>query len=98
MKTKKYKICDYNHNPDMYYYVNEDSKTPQDGWVTSMPFNEKVKGKPTPIKFFSTKPEAKEYLDVIKKHRNNDWDKNWLYYKLNGYKKPAWKIYTENED
>lgn len=95
MNNKKYKICDYNHNPDMYYYINNNSKTPQDGWVTGIPLNGKFKGKPTPIKYFSTKAEAKEYLDIIRKYRINDWDKNEAYYKINGYKKPQWKIYTE---
>lgn len=95
MKTKKYKICDYNHSPDMYYYINEDTKTPQDGWVTAVPIHGKLKGKPTPVKYFSTKAEAKEYLDIIRKHRINDWDKNEAYYKINGYKKPQWKIYAE---
>jgi hypothetical protein len=52
--------------------------------------------KPTPIKYFSTKSEAKEYLDIVKKFWNNDWDKNQHIYMVNGYKKPQWKIYEEN--
>lgn len=103
MKTnKKYKICDYNHMSDMYSYVNQESKTPEDGWVTTIPIDKKklnkLEEKPTPIKFFSTKSEAKEYLDTIKKYRNNDWEKNLYFYKVNGYKKPQWKIYEVNEN
>jgi hypothetical protein len=99
MKTKntKYKICDYNHTPDMVSYINSDTKNPQEGWVTNIPIHGKLKQKPTPIKYFSTKSEAKEYLDSIRKQRINDWEKNEVFYKLNGYKKPVWKIYTENE-
>ena len=95
MKTKKYKICDYNHYPDQYSY-------PKDGWVSTVPtdnkeFN-KLKEKPTPMKFFSTKSEAKEYLDIIKHHRNNDWDRNQHLYMVSGYKKPQWKAYEVNEN
>ena len=102
MKTnKKYKICDYNHYPDQYSYINSDTKDPEDGWVTTVPINKKdflkLKETPTPIKLFSTKGEAKEYLDIIKHHRNNDWDKNEHIYRVNGYKKPQWKIYQVNE-
>jgi len=101
MKNKKYKICDYNHYPDQYSYINSDTTNPEDGWVTTIPIDKKefnkLEEKPTPIKFFSTKSEAKEYLDVIKHYRNEDWEKNWLFYKLNGYKKPQWKIYEANE-
>lgn len=102
MKNKKYKICEYNHIPDMVSYINEDTKNPQEGWVTTVPihrkFSKTIKEKPTPIKYFSSKSEAQEYLDSIKKHRINDWFKHEHYYKSNGYKKPMWKIYTENED
>ena len=58
----------------------------------------RLKEKPTPMKFFSTKSEAKEYLDVIKHHRNNDWDKNQYLYMASGYKKPQWKVYEVNEN
>ena len=99
MKTqkKKYKVCEYNHKPDEYTYVNANSTNPLDGWTTSVPICQKefskLKEKPTAIKFFPTKSEAKEYLDVVKKFWNNDWDKNRYFYTKNGYKKPQWKIY-----
>jgi hypothetical protein len=100
MKTnKKYKICDYNHYPDEYSYINIDSTDPANGWVTNVPMSEKelakFEEKPTPIKYFSSKSEAKEYLDIIRKYRNDDWEKNQIYYKIKGYKKPQWKIYEE---
>ena len=101
MKTKKYKICDYNHMPDMCSYINSDTTEPKDGWVTNIPINNKefnkIKEPPTPIKFFSTKSEAKEYLDIIRHYRNTDWDKNQHLYMVSGYKKPQWKIYEVNE-
>ena len=103
MKTnKKYKICDYNHYPDQYSYINSDTTNPKDGWVTTVPIDKKefnnLKEPPTAIKFFSTKSEAKEYLDVIRHYRNNDWDKNQHLYMVSGYKKPQWKIYEVNEN
>lgn len=98
MKTKKYKICDYVHAPDMYSYVNSNTKSPQDGWVTTVPINGKLKQKPTPIKYFFTKKEAEEYLDAIRSQRINDWNKHQHIYKIQGYRKPVWKIYTENEN
>ena len=98
MNTKKYKICDYNHRPDSYSYVNADSTSPLDGWITTVPLCEKelknLECDPTPIKHFSTKSEAKEYLDIIKNYRMNDWEKNRHIYMVNGYKKPQWKIYS----
>ena len=101
-KTRKYKICDYNHYPDQYSYINSDTKDPKDGWVSTVPTDNKefnrLKEKPTPMKFFSTKSEAKEYLDVIKHHRNNDWDQNQHLYMVSGYKKPQWKVYEVNEN
>lgn len=97
-KNKKYKICDYSHTPDMYSYINRDTKNPEDGWVTTVPIHGKLKEKPTPIKYFYSKSEAQEYLDVIRNYRNNDWEKNQHFYKIKGYKKPVWKIYTENEN
>ena len=103
MKTKnKYKVCEYNHKPDQYTYINKDSTSPLEGWTTSVPMCKKeflkLVEKPTPIKYFSTKSEAKEYLDIVKKFWNNDWDKNQHIYMVNGYKKPQWKIYEEYEN
>jgi hypothetical protein len=88
MKTKKkYKVCEYNHKPDMYTYVNEDSTSPLDGWTTSVPMCKKefskLIEKPTPIKYFSTKSEAKEYLDIVKQNKNNDWHKTRPIYIIN---------------
>jgi hypothetical protein len=99
MKTqkKKYKVCEYNHKPDEYTYVNTESTSPLNGWTTSVPTCQKefskLKETPTAIKLFPTKSEAKEYLDVVKKFWNNDWDKNEYIYRRYGYKKPQWKIY-----
>jgi hypothetical protein len=99
-KNKKYKICDYNHRPNECSYVNIDSVSPEDGWVTTVPIGKKelseLQEKPTPIKYFSSKSEAQEYLDVIRNHRNSDWERNRYIYMINGYKKPMWKIYHEN--
>lgn len=98
--NKKYKICDYNHSPHMYYYVNSDSTNPMDGWVTAIPIYKKeiddLKERPTPVKYFDTKSEAKEYLDVVRSMRLNDWEKNQHIYMVNGYRKPQWKIYEES--
>ena len=97
---KKYKVCDYNHRPNEYSYINIDSVSPEDGWVTTVPIDKKelteLRNNPTPIKYFSSKSEAQEYLDVIKNYRNNDWEKNKHIYMINGYKKPMWRIYREN--
>ena len=75
MKTnKKYKVCEYNHKPDEYTYVNEDSTSPLDGWTTTVPICQKefsnLKNKPTPIKYFSTKSEAKDRISKQKAKAN----------------------------
>ena len=100
MKTKKkYKICEYNNIPGYYSYINTCTKSPSDGWVSCVPLCTKklheLDSPPTPIKYFATKSEAKEYLDVIRAYRLEEWNKNRHLYIINGYSKPQWKIYEE---
>jgi hypothetical protein len=81
----------------MYYYVNVDSTSPMDGWVTCMPIGKKenLEEKPTPVKYFDTRSDAKEYLDVVRSMRLSEWEKNRYFYEAHGYRKPQWKIYEE---
>lgn len=94
-----YTIKDYNYWPGHVSYINDDSTSPEDGWTTTIPLNPtELKQTPTPPKIFSTKTEAKEYLDAVKSGWLSDWEKNSWYYKNNGRKKPQWKIYSTNSE
>lgn len=98
MKTnKKYKICEYNRVPSRFSYINNDTTDLKNGWIThaNMPNNkESLKEKNVPsVKHFTSKLEAEEYLDVVNNYWLEYWNENQHYYKVNGYKKPQWKIY-----
>lgn len=93
MENKKYIIKNLFHAKDMSQYINQDTTSLEDIWVTHWPNNkEKTPEEYRPM-LFETKQEAKRYLTEIKRQARADWSENSHIHRMYGFRKPEWDIY-----
>lgn len=93
MESKKYIIQDLFHVRDTTQFINDDTTSLEDIWVTNWPRKKEKNPEDYRPLIFDDKKTAQRYLAEIKRQARVDWSENSHIHKMYGFRKPEWDLY-----